>query len=275
MPKKPFEESGLKVKRANEHIYQLDAVMAEFAKTDFHRLFVEKDPETGYDVLKYEPTKPLPWNVPLIIGDVIHNLHSALDLAVYDIVSRTGVEPSRDLYFPFRRDRDKLVSALKGREIKLLGPAIIDLILNEIKPYPGGNDALYALHDLDITDKHKLLVPILSINSVRGISAEDDRGNRLIDFTLTVPATDVSVISTAGNLKITDQGQAKVDIVFDKGQFFEDEPYFSNARAIGAVGHGHRTRPPARGQRREVMGSYCASSTPSRALDATCTMPYI
>ena len=59
----------------------------------------------------------LPSEVSLIIGDAIHNLHTALDLMIWEIESRIG-KPDRSTKFPFYQTRSELVSAIEKRNLK-------------------------------------------------------------------------------------------------------------------------------------------------------------
>jgi hypothetical protein len=63
--------------------------------------------------------------------------------------------------FPFVKREDSLVSAMQRRETQLAGENVVAEI-KALKPYPGGNEWLSGMHTLDITDKHKLIIPIAS-----------------------------------------------------------------------------------------------------------------
>ena len=52
--------------------------------------------------------------------------------------------------------------AIRNRYMHRASPAAIAL-LKSLKPYPGGNDPLRDLHDLDIMDKHQALLPTLDM----------------------------------------------------------------------------------------------------------------
>jgi hypothetical protein len=60
MTKWDFQNSFLKVERAKQHISDLEICIADFIKTDFHVLRVEKDADTGNNCLKVGITKPIP-----------------------------------------------------------------------------------------------------------------------------------------------------------------------------------------------------------------------
>jgi len=220
-----FIGSKLKVKRANQHIDELQRVLLAFLKTDFYRLHIERDPDGRNNILKFETTKEMPCEVPLIIGDTIHNLRSALDLMAYEIVSLAGDTPDRQTQFHFRDTRDELIKTINSGKIKAAPRAIIDIIIDTIKPYEGGNDPLCALHNLDIMDKHKLLIPVASVTALVGASAEDERGNRFEFVNLVVgQGGKLNMVSTDSNLNITNQGQPSFDVIFSKGQIFDGQP---------------------------------------------------
>src|SRR5437879_6404809 len=88
-----FEHAKLKIKRANKHILELEREMDAFRQTDFYRFFVEKNPETGRSTLVGEVVQAVPEPVPLILGDAIHNLRSALDLGACEIYTHDGGSP--------------------------------------------------------------------------------------------------------------------------------------------------------------------------------------
>ncbi len=220
-----FSDSKLKIKRANQHIKELDEVLIAFGKTNFHNLDIESDPQGGGYVLKFESTQPIPDQAPLIIGDTVHNLRSSLDLMACEIVRRAGHTPDKYTKFPFRNDRQELVNTINGGKIKAAGRTIIDLIVDIIKPYKGGNNALCALHDLDVMDKHKLLIPIVSVTALIGVDVADEAGNTLRNTTLTVAqGGKLNAVMFNTPAKITNYGQPTFGIFFDKGQAFEGQP---------------------------------------------------
>jgi hypothetical protein len=78
--------------------------------------------------------------------------------------------------FLFSESREKLklrIDDIAG----LLGVTVGNIILDDIRPYKkGGDSTLCALHELDIMDKHKLLVPVVSQATVSGL----DAGSKLL-----------------------------------------------------------------------------------------------
>jgi hypothetical protein len=66
--------------------------------------------------------------------------------------------PFNYVYFPIFDSAQKYESGKTG-QIKGMRQDAIDAI-DAIKPYKGGNDALWQLHKLNIVDKHRLLVTV-------------------------------------------------------------------------------------------------------------------
>jgi len=94
----------------------------------------------------------------LAIGDVIHNLRSALDHLYFQLVTANGETPDRSTYFPIKKDRASYQQDRARFEQQIGSAAAAEL--DKLEPYPEGSPFLWDLHQLDITDKHKLLVPV-------------------------------------------------------------------------------------------------------------------
>ncbi|MDP3383382.1 MAG: hypothetical protein Q8S47_08660, partial [Phenylobacterium sp.] len=99
----------------------------------------------------------IPTALHVMVGEVLHNLRSALDntlgaIALINYPSDAGVG------FPFGRDVDAFKAEL-AKQKKL--PSDARDIIAAAQPYQGGNHLLWALHELNRRDKHrKGLVPL-------------------------------------------------------------------------------------------------------------------
>jgi len=216
----------LKIERAKHHIKELDTKLRAFLDTDFYALSVQADPGTGDNSLKFQITKSFPIETTLITGDAVHNLRSALDLAWAKLIrKRLPAIFDKFTKFPIRDSRNELIAALKGRKIHKSYPSLFDLVLS-IKPYKGGNDALFALHELDILDKHRLLLPVVGVVALHGVDAEDDRNNRFTNMTLITTSAFGTLVplKTASNLHIKKYGEPSFQVYFDKGLPMERKP---------------------------------------------------
>ena len=72
--------------------------------------------------------------------------------------------------------RDKLESTLTKSAARLESSPVIKLMLDGVKCYKGGDGDILALHDLDIDDKHHLLIPMLTVSGVEGVELEHEDG---------------------------------------------------------------------------------------------------
>jgi hypothetical protein len=153
----PFSGPLLKVKQSQKHIQCLKKALASYAarvKFGFRKADIPETDLVSWTLLFSEPP---PEDVSPLIGDSVHNLRSALDLMICD-VARLRDEATDFLAFPFAKDEQRSDKEIKNREIARLGNDIVDLVKAE-KPYPEGNRALSGLHELDITDKHHMILP--------------------------------------------------------------------------------------------------------------------
>lgn len=168
-----FETAYLKVERSKIHAAELDAQLELFLASNPYRAIIDPDTRNKTKHLLIEQIAPTPRHLPLIIGDVIHNLRSALDHLASDLVMFQ--EASIDnVYFPTGSDKDGFHEALK-RHIRKAGPAAIQS-LSKLEAYYGGDGAiLRALHDLDLADKHRAIVPTVNramVTNIRGTSPQ-------------------------------------------------------------------------------------------------------
>jgi hypothetical protein len=212
-----FEDSKLKVERAKKHVSDLQIFLSAFFQPDCYRFIHGKDPETGRNFLKFELLKQVPSDAALFIGDAIHNLRSALDIVYYSAVAKSGGKPTDFSRFPFDETREALVGPLRGGSIKH-STDLQTLILDKVQPYKTGNYPLWALHQLNIIDKHQLLIPFAQASAIIGVDADvGPMKLRQATFGVSDGAT-INAISAAGTeIKIYNYGKPAFDVLFKKG----------------------------------------------------------
>ena len=162
MPDYDITGPRLKIKRAEKHISELDAVLTAFLAKKPYRVLIEADHGT-FEVATLVNEK-IPEEIPLIIGDATHNLRAALDLLACALIHRGGKDPEK-AQFPFGRTIDTFedgVKELVGVDAKIIA-TIINMLHPNTRNAHGGR--LAALHDLDIMDKHKLIIPTTRVMS--------------------------------------------------------------------------------------------------------------
>jgi hypothetical protein len=145
-PKK-FEAARMKLRRARKHIAELeDLVTKHIAKhpigiKPYH--FRSASHPGGRLV-----TPPVPPDAPVILGDIIHNTRTSLDLMASEM-ARKHPKSDSGVHFPFSEDELQLTAQINRKKFDRCGPNAIAL-LRTLKPYKGGNLKLRALHDLDV-----------------------------------------------------------------------------------------------------------------------------
>jgi hypothetical protein len=174
-------------------------------------------------------TSDPPWDLPLILGDAVHNLRSALDLAFVEMVTTIGKQPTDWTTFRLYKDREKLVTIL-GKGILEGEPDLIDMLADVLRAYEGGDPLLCALNGLDIADKHQLLIPVFSVVRLEHVDADIKMGGSSItmrDCTLEVSAGGVLNLigaPTAGEVSIQSKGKPSFGVFFSQGTGLEGQP---------------------------------------------------
>jgi len=162
----------LKIERAKKHISDLEEVIIPFFDGSPYGVGAELDTQISHYLIHLESVKPLPAIIPLLVGDAVHNLRSALDHLAWQLVEAAGGVPNKDTYFPICNDPIKgsqqYASALgKGEISKMYSGA--EKLLASIQPYQSGDDTLFCLHTLDIHDKHRIVLAVYATLSSWGL----------------------------------------------------------------------------------------------------------
>ncbi len=147
-----------KIQRARQHIDELDRAIDEYSRSHPYVPIHHFDSQAIEHRLRVEVQEP-PLILGAIAGDVVHNLRAALDIAVYQLTPHQS--RGRGTAFPFRDDPDGLIAALKSRENEGLPSSVVAYIrrLKPVDPQHGGDPLLWSINEIDISDKHKVIVP--------------------------------------------------------------------------------------------------------------------
>jgi hypothetical protein len=152
----------LKTERAEHHIRELDARIESFRKLDAYKLVVDNNPQIPERIYKVRPIVRIPVEFSLIAGDAIHNLRSALDHLACHLVAANKNSITNRTEFPIYNAPPKRIRDFETK-VKGIDTAAISLI-EAAQPYRSGTDELWKLQQLDIDDKHKLLLAVGFVN---------------------------------------------------------------------------------------------------------------
>jgi hypothetical protein len=151
----------LKVTRAKEHASNLEREVRAFLDSAPYKVGARHDPLTRKLIYYVTSAQPTPDRLPLIAGDAIQNLMSALDHLAYQIVCcDTADNPPNPnwIYFPIADDAAKYDAKKRGK-MEGARPETFDAI-DALKPYQGGNHLLWKLYRLNNLEKHRLLLTV-------------------------------------------------------------------------------------------------------------------
>jgi hypothetical protein len=228
MPYTPvrFKDAHLKIERAREHMAEFDAYATKVFGREFAPYITtyELDSETGACIAKFMATDAIK-RFAILCGDAIHNLRAALDFVWYELTSADAPPEGKRIRFPVYPTRKHLEDFIKARETQVSVVNLSGKLLDVIKPYKGGNpvgDCIYALHQLDIRDKHHLLIPQIQVSHVWGDDTEDSAK----------VAYGANLINTFGT-KDQHQGELSASIIFGEGAFpVEGKPVSQTIRSL-------------------------------------------
>jgi hypothetical protein len=146
---------------------------------------------------------------------------------------RANEKSDDDVVFPVLKSnvKSKFATVIKKSSIRRAGEKVVRLV-RALQPYPGGAaSAIVGLHDIDIVDKHRLLVPIGQVMGrsshahttiVRGstitLLVSPDKRKLIKDQEI------LHSIDAVKSLITGDELNASFDVAFDAGTCFEGEP---------------------------------------------------
>jgi len=220
-PTKEFDSARLKVQRAYRHIDELRGMFANFLKSDFCSLTVDQDPQTGQNSIYVASTASPPPEMALVIGDAVHNLRTALDHTIVKILGERGNRES----FPVAKERDNPGAHSTYGVIKKTLPDLAALILEKIEIHDTGNPSIWAVSKIDNFDKHNLLIPVISIQELRGFSLKSEGGLLIENCSAGVEdGGRVNIMQMTGQFEITNKGHPAAQILFGDGQPLVGKP---------------------------------------------------
>src|SRR5260370_33318994 len=160
---KPLDLILIKADWANEHIRYLDIALRTAYKEQPKFLDSEVNSQTGKQSFYVSKVPEIPPLISLITADVLSNLRSSLDHLAYGIVAAATIGgiplKPKNIYFPVACSSNEYMSSKFRRKIDRLEKKAIKRI-DIIKPYKGGNDLLWQLHELNNLAKHRLLLTV-------------------------------------------------------------------------------------------------------------------
>ena len=144
----------VKTEQAKKHLRELETILSGFKNESLYAIVQS---EQGTQEFKNLPI--LSFEAVATSGDVVHNLRSALDHLAWQLVLTAGNEPKPGVTaFPIAKEAAAYESD-KGKRVQGMEQRAISAI-DALKPYKGGNEMLWKLHELDLIDKHRTVLSV-------------------------------------------------------------------------------------------------------------------
>jgi hypothetical protein len=243
---KAIDQATLKAHWAKKRSNDLEAYIKAFVDRKPYSATLDHDPKTGDYLYNVGMTQPMPAEIPLMIGEIVHAQRSVLDYLWMGLV-RTIDPDERRTTFPFEESVDKLKESIrKIFEGTLLHAFIENALISEIRAYstaaiqgPLGR-ILYVLKELDNWDKHNLIITTLGVTRVDRVTLEGDNIHNVTIENLQVIGNRMMSPHRFGSpMKITNQPNPTIEIIIGKHGKIDGGPLlpilFQFSRAIGKV----------------------------------------
>jgi hypothetical protein len=164
----PIPESVIfKIVRANTHFEEFKTEVFRYYGTNKPKILgeVKGDPK---EFLGKAVHLPIPRRIPLIAGDCIQNLRSALDYLVWELVIAAKNKPGEHTQFPICSSPESFKGQKTGRRGRpgvlagICGEAITEI--EGLQPYPDRQEAVFstlsAINYLCNVNKHRHILTV-------------------------------------------------------------------------------------------------------------------
>jgi hypothetical protein len=150
----PMTDALRRINRAKKHLNILNREIKAFIASEPYRCTIFKDPQDGRYIYCPYLSKPIPKTWGLLIGEVAHGLHSALDNIAWSLAT---VKDEHTEFPIFDEESSGFTNKLK----KLPKEVWVDIML--VQPYNAKNGQahrhpLWILRRIDNIDKHRLIL---------------------------------------------------------------------------------------------------------------------
>jgi hypothetical protein len=159
----PMRGVRIKIERSQKHLYELHREVSAFWRRNPYEIVPDRKLNEVEMVYKLRIRETIPPYWAGIIGDIVHNLRSALDLLANTLVAnagdKTGTRPGDHTKWPVASTQEELRRSRLRSGLKGASEAVIDFV-DKTPSYETGGLSIWNLHQLDIADKHVALVPV-------------------------------------------------------------------------------------------------------------------
>jgi hypothetical protein len=216
-----FTSAKLKVERAEHHIADLESRFKDFIDSHPDALTVAVNSEST----TIKPSQDLPVELSLIAADAVHNLRTSLDHATWELRGLDGGKQNRWTKLPVADERVDYEGLCKG--IKTPTNDLPEFFKGLEIFKMGKGKLIWALHNLDVIDKHIILSVAAQRISQPSFTITPERGGQINVFGGTFDLGEGATmfkIGGASDVKMYQNANTSVDIVFGNVDGFQFKP---------------------------------------------------
>ncbi len=224
-----ISDAQAKLRRANEHISEVERLIRSYLATDFYRLSFEPDHGEGRIKVVFQSLHQPDKSIALAVGDAVSNMRSALD---YAVVALTGLNKAA---MPVADSAKGFKGELKSALVVNLGLDAVAFFISKIQAYENGvGHAVWQLNKLRNIDKHRFLLTTINVAGVTA-SWRDRSGSTFTDCSMMVQAGNggTFIAAPANYIQFTGNPRPAFQVSL------AEPPYFPNAPLIDTLKRLH------------------------------------
>jgi hypothetical protein len=145
---------------ARTEISILDQEFKSWFESSPYLIVEDLHPEMGSKFFKLQVNRKPPNTLNAGVGAVINSVWTGLDLLASTLAAHNGVSAGSDTHFPIYATAEDFIDPKNVAQRKAWLSAAQGKIIEELKPYRGGNDLLFALRQLEILRKRGRVIDV-------------------------------------------------------------------------------------------------------------------
>jgi hypothetical protein len=229
-----LEDSYGAIDWARTHLPPLQQAFETWLNAPPYLMVEEPRPEMGKKLFKLEINRRLPPKLNAGVGAIVNSIRSSLDLLAASLARRKGITPSSDHHFPIYACHPDFLDPLAEAKRKKWLRDIDRVVIEGLKPYAGGHDLLYVLHQMDITRKHERLIRVDLVPSAVFISP--DAFAEGFEMPQVWPGFEDGAVIGWTNINATkSEFRMTAEIAFNEAAFFPGKPVIPTLRQFAGA----------------------------------------